>query len=292
MKSLYTIITILLLSPILSKAQDRVTRAQQLTCGCLDSLKALPFKTRTDSCFSKSIATALFDGSKKGEKIPSTVEGIRGYMALVKKAVYDNCPDFRQAYNEDAYNAFDSLSANEQANDFYRSGNKLLTAEKYDEAIPYYEKALKLDPKFLFAIDNLAVCYRKKNDYATALKYYQKSLAIFPAANMALLNTAVAYGLSKNNDEALNYYAKLRYYYPNDPEGYFGVAKMCAFSDKYEEALDNIFIAHKLYANAQSPYLKDSNTLVTYIYQQMKEKNMLEIFNRKAKQYNININSN
>jgi len=290
MKSLYTAVTLLLIifCPALSNAQERVTRAQQLTCGCLDSLKALPFKTRSDSCFSKSIAQALLES--KG--FPSTVDFMKSFITDVKKAVYANCPDFRQTYNEEEYKNFESLSSNEKANELYRSGNKLLTAEKYDEAIPFFEKALKADSKFLFAADNLAICYRKKKDYNTALKYYQQSLEIFPAANLALLNAAVVYTLNNNDDEALKHYAKLKYYYPKDPEGYFGVAKMSILAGKYEDALDNAFTAHLLYVDAKSPYINDSNTLVTYIYKQMKEKNMLELFNSKAKQYNITVNNN
>ncbi|WP_345955119.1 tetratricopeptide repeat protein [Mucilaginibacter sp. PAMB04168] len=275
-----------------SKAQDtRIARAQNLACGCLDSLKSLPFKQRADSCLSKSGAQALSEGMKSGTKVPTTVEGMRSFLTSVQKEVYSSCPTYRQGYNEEQMKVYEALSANPEAKKLYSNGGNLMEAQKWDEAIAAYEKAVKLDPKFAYAYDNIAICYRKKQDYKTAIKYYQKSLEVFPAGNLALQNLAAVYSYDNNNTEALNQYNKLKYLYPQDAEGYFGAGKLQAIAANYEVALDDIFTAHLLYAKNNSAYVKDSQQLVAYVYTKMKANNQEDAFMKKAKQYNININT-
>jgi tetratricopeptide (TPR) repeat protein len=61
-----------------------------------------------------------------------------------------------------AIDAFKSLAESDpKKENFYNYGVVLLGAEKYEEAVKQFNKALDLDPKYQNAIYNIAVCYVK-----------------------------------------------------------------------------------------------------------------------------------
>lgn len=285
MKFLITALFIVATATIVN-AQEKPSAIADEICHCLDSLKNLTFKERSDSCFIKTYVKTVV----KDKKMPGTVEGITGRLNDIKKQTYQYCPDYRQGYNEETSKVYDKLSANKEANNLYSSGTNKLHAKDYDGAITDLEKAVKLDKDFLYAIDHLAICYRQKNDYDTALKYYKRSLEIFPAGNLSNLNTAVVYGLKKDYKTSLTYYEKLKFYYPKDAEGYFGSSKMLLINGDYEASADNIFTAYHIYQDTNSPYLADCNTVIKVLYNQMKAQNSTDLFEKKAKEYNINVN--
>ncbi len=59
-------------------------------------------------------------------------------------------------------------------------GNDAFKAERYFEAIDYYQKTLKKDPNNIKANENIAFSYRKLKDYENAEKYYEKAVELHP----------------------------------------------------------------------------------------------------------------
>jgi tetratricopeptide (TPR) repeat protein len=57
--------------------------------------------------------------------------------------------------------------------------------EQYDLAIRNYKEALKLNPKYLTALNNLAHAYEKKNLSAQALEIYEQTLSQDPKNSTA-----------------------------------------------------------------------------------------------------------
>ena len=103
-------------------------------------------------------------------------------------------------------------------------------------------------------------------------------------------NIAVAYLAASDLKSAMESYQKFAFYYPEDPEGYFGIGRIYVASGEYEEAMDYVFAAHNIYTYSNSEYVKDSQQLISVIYNKMREKNKLDEFIQKAKQYGINYN--
>ncbi len=59
-------------------------------------------------------------------------------------------------------------------------GNDAFESKQYDRAISLYEQALADDPKYHYAIFNMAVTYQKKNNHDKAREYYQRAIDIEP----------------------------------------------------------------------------------------------------------------
>lgn len=91
-----------------------------------------------------------------------------------------------------------SISQNEKALENYYLAIDESKKENYKGAIEYYKKAVKIDPNFAFAYDNMGICYRKLEKYDEAIEAYEKSLKIDPNGLMPLQNIAVVYSYKKN----------------------------------------------------------------------------------------------
>ena len=180
-------------------------------------------------------------------------------------------------------------SPNAEVNNSFIIGNDFLRKEKYDMAIKSYLKAFKADTMCVPVIDNLALCYRKKGDNDNAIKYYTKSLSIYAEGDYALQNIGVAYTEISEYSKSNQYYKKLTLLYPSNAEGYFGLGKNYLLLSDYENALENIFTAHKIYLNEKSDYSKDTEKLMSIIYQSMKKINKLEEFNKVANRIGLKI---
>jgi tetratricopeptide (TPR) repeat protein len=59
-------------------------------------------------------------------------------------------------------------------------GSALAQAERYTEGLPELERALGLQPSSTLVLNNLAVFYVRRNEYARALDFWNRSLAIDP----------------------------------------------------------------------------------------------------------------
>ncbi len=162
-----------------------------------------------------------------------------------------------------------------------------MQAQNYKLAIEGLQLALKQDPKFVLALDDIAVCYRQLEDFDNAIKYYKKSLDIYPEGEYALMNIGVVYSLKSDYKTAIDYYERLIKYQPNNAEGYFGAGKNYLQLNNDEKALSDIFIAHRIYTENKSEYAKDTEMLMGAIYQKMVKENKEGIFKKIAAENNI-----
>lgn len=72
-------------------------------------------------------------------------------------------------------------------------------AERFDLALPWYEAALKLDPKDVNASTDLGVCYYYLNQADKALAQFDKSLALDPKHVKTLFNQGVVRAFGKQD---------------------------------------------------------------------------------------------
>jgi TolB-like protein/AraC-like DNA-binding protein/Tfp pilus assembly protein PilF len=100
---------------------------------------------------------------------------------------------------------------------FYRE-----TREGLFEAIPYFEKAIELDPEFALAHADLAISYafldiyRVEKKYAEQIDYYaDKALLYDPKLPQSLIAKATSHNLKGEFDLALPYLEKALEYHPN-----------------------------------------------------------------------------
>jgi tetratricopeptide (TPR) repeat protein len=80
-------------------------------------------------------------------------------------------------------------------------GNLYYDAERYDQAIPWYEQALKLDATNADVSTDLGVSYYQTNQPDKALKQFEHSLKVNPKHVKTLLNIGVVRAFAKQDLE-------------------------------------------------------------------------------------------
>lgn len=278
----------LLAGPLAAQKNTVPQLAAEKLCACIgETSQPDSAAARMQRCMPRAIADAALQLDNL--KVMNTVEGIQGTMLKTRELAVKTCPPARNAYVAQRSKLLYAASNTPVAQQAYSAGTELLEKQHYQEALPLFLRAIKLDPQFVKAYDHAAICYRQTKNLKKAATYYEKSLALFPEGDLALLNMAVVQSLQEKPAEARTYFDKLRFFHPYNPEGYFGVGKMALLAGEFPAALDNLFQAHRLYAEQDSPYLADSNKMIGLLYGAMKEKNQLDLFRSKAQQYHFNI---
>jgi len=98
-------------------------------------------------------------------------------------------------------------------------GNAYFDAERYADAIKWYEESLKLDPKDVDASTDLGVSYYYSNRTDEALKQFDYSLKLNPTHAKTLLNQGIVLAFGKRDLKgATAAWEKVVQLAPNSPE--------------------------------------------------------------------------
>ena len=259
-------------------------------CEYLDSID--DFKLLQDSIrpsLTAAMVKVMDEGTLEERKQMNTVEGVRGAFNGAYDLLPSYCYNVRRLIIEDKKDKYYKKSDNQKANEHFENGNDFMDNGNYKNAVKEFKSAIKLDKNFVYAIDHLAISYRRQENYKSAIKFYTKSLEIFPEGDIALLNLAASYSFIQDYINSIKSYDQLKFFYPNNPEGYFGLARMLFITEDYENALDNLFHAHRIYVDSNSEYVKDSEKLMSIVFDILIESNKSDLIDRKAKEHNITI---
>ncbi len=258
-------------------------------CECLQKSSKITEDVFRD-CLTKPMGELILtDKDPKVRESINTVDGIKTMILKIQGIVSKKCPDLVPELMENKEDVFYGESKNKKAQNSYVIAKDFMQKNNYKMAVESLQLALKEDPDFVLALDDIAVSYRQLNDYDNAIKYYKKSLEIYPEGNFALMNIGVVYTFKSDYKTAISYYEKLIQYHPDNAEGYFGVGKNYIMLNDDEKALENIFIAHVIYTNEKSEYVKDSEQLLGALYQKMKSENKEDLFKKIAAKNNVKI---
>ena len=287
MKRLLIILTLFLSTNAFSQTLE--VRAADRACDSIQKTKNL-----NDENYRKCLASSITDVMVKDKNSNdlqwmNTVDGIQGVLRKIDSIVSKNCVVYSKEKLDKLRKKFYGDSKIKFVNNSLIIGNDFLREKQYDLVIENYGMALKYDSLYVPVIDNLAVAYKKKGDLDTAIKYYTKSLSIYPEGDFALMNIGVIYTLKSEYKISNEYYSKLIRLYPDNAEGYFGLGKNLALLKEFESALENIFIAHRIYEHEKSEYVNDTQKIIGMLYQEMKAVNKEEDFNKIAKKMGIEL---
>lgn len=218
-------------------------------------------------------------------------EEYKKYYYEMERYMMANCPTVKEKIATNEKQSAKSFSDNKKAIEYYKKGMDESKKENFEKATEYYEKAVREDPEFAFAWDNLGVGYRKLGSYDKAIDCYKKSLEIDPKGMTPLQNIALVYQYKKEYQKAIEAYGKLAELDKNNPEIYYGIGNVYANDLKeYEKGLDNMCKAYNLYVYLKSPYRTDAEKIIRMIYAEMKKQGKEEQFNQILKNNNISQN--
>jgi len=236
----------------------------------------------------------IIDGKKQiniSININENSDEYKKYYYELERYMMTNCTSLKEKIASNEKLSGKSFSENEKAIEFYSKGLKEAKKDNYNKAAEWFEKAVKEDPEFAFAWDNLGINYRRLEKFDKAIECYQKSLEIDPNGLMPLQNIAIVYQYKKEYSKAIEAYEKLEEIDKNNPEVYYGIGNVYATNlNDYEKGLDNMCKAYNMYIEQKSPYRADAEKMINIIYVEMKKQGKEEEFVKILKANNISQN--
>lgn len=147
---------------------------------------------------------------------------------------------------------------NEAARLSYNEAAQLQQEGKFREAEESYLSAIKQDPGYCDAMDNLGQMLRSNGNTDQAIFWYKRSLSVKPDNPVAHQNLAVAYIVLGDADKSVAEFQWLIENDPKNPEGYYGLGNTFLTSGRPEAAIVPFERAEKLYREGSSPLLADA----------------------------------
>lgn len=124
------------------------------------------------------------------------------------------------------------------------------------EGIKYFDKALKIDPKFHVAYYHRGMAYSKIKEYKKAISDFDMCINIDPNFHVAYLNLAHLWSDQGELEKGISYFSKVLEFDPNYSEAYAARASNKYLLGQIDSAVDDINTCIKL--NPEDP--------VSYLY--------------------------
>jgi len=114
--------------------------------------------------------------------------------------------------------------------------------ERYDQAIPHFERAIQLKPDFAPAINGLGNAYSAKGDWDKAIEAYQKIIedVFYGTPHFALSNMALAYYQKGDFVRAEKNFLEALKLSPDFVNALAGLATTYLDQGRYEEAIQKL----------------------------------------------------
>jgi len=163
----------------------------------------------------------------------------------------------------------------------YHLGVALKDEGRYDEAIPYLEKAAQLKPDDANIPFNLGVVYFEKEQYDKAIEQFRKALALDSTNTDAWLNLGITALKQDDYATAAEAFQKYTALAPDDPQGfYFLAVTLLNLKENKDQHLKDALAAIQR-AIELDPENPDYYNIAGMVYKQMGDtKKSLEMFKK------------
>ncbi len=128
----------------------------------------------------------------------------------------------------------------------YITAGKLYQNGNYRKAIPYYKKAIAIDPRFATAYRSLAMASYNIGDFNAMKRYVKKSFELSDRISdrERYRNQAEFYLNVENNDKkAMAAYKKLLQFYPEDLSGHHQLGLLYSDLEEWDKAIEKFKIS-------------------------------------------------
>lgn len=157
----------------------------------------------------------LLDTNRRNAKILSRLAEI-----YYEKGELDKAYDFYQKIT-----AYEPASENARVA-YLNMGNILDDAQRFDEAIDVYKRALAISPKDDSALFNLGIAYKHAHKPELAIESWKKASELNPDNPKPLLALADFYYENSHYDLAMDEYQRILRRWPGVQEGHFNLASI------------------------------------------------------------------
>lgn len=207
----------------------------------------------TCCCFAVSLLS-LGSSAQEQNSLPSSNLRASASVPTIAKPAVPLTPELRG----DIYMA---RKMYREAIDMYREGpadsavltNKIGIAfhqlMQLDLAKKYYERAIKLNPKYPEAINNLGTIYYARKSYRRAIRYYKRALRVSKPTASIYANLGAAYFGRKDYKHASEYYQEAMKLDPDVFEHHSSFGTLMQERTVEERALFHLYLA-KMYAKS------------------------------------------
>jgi tetratricopeptide (TPR) repeat protein len=124
-----------------------------------------------------------------------------------------------------------------KASDLNSQGYELAEAGRWQEAIPYYQEALRLNPRNVHSLTNMGNALRALGRLSEALTYQDKALAVDPDNALAWANKAVVLSGLDRRPEAISCYDRSLKIDPSNKVTWFNKGVALFLLGKKSEAI-------------------------------------------------------
>jgi tetratricopeptide (TPR) repeat protein len=128
---------------------------------------------------------------------------------------------YKDGERTDTWKSWDSLGVFHSASDWFDKGYNAVENKEYDKAIPFYLRAIELDPAAADAYNNLGNAYKDQGNLTKAIESYDKAIELKPDDAGAYYNLGIAYNTQGNLTKAIESYDKAIELKPDDAAAYW-----------------------------------------------------------------------
>lgn len=141
---------------------------------------------------------------------------------------------------------FGSLERPDLARAYYARGTEWANQGNHDRALPDFDLAIDLDPRFALAYYNRALAWSAKGESDRAIADYDTALKLRPANASTLVGRAVEYTAKGDYRRAFADYDEAIRLEPDSPAGYFGRGRVRYYTDDFMRAASDFYRTHQL----------------------------------------------
>jgi tetratricopeptide (TPR) repeat protein/peroxiredoxin len=151
---------------------------------------------------------------------------------------------FQRGYFDQAQAAFQRAQLDDpsSAEALYGLGSVYLNQEKMTEARDCFDRAVKLTASYPDTLpnawNNLGLITAREGHAEQAIPYFEKALRLSPDHTVALVNLGSAYRQLKRWDESRRSFERALATHPDDPEANYGLGMVFAQTDDTDRAYD------------------------------------------------------
>lgn len=118
-------------------------------------------------------------------------------------------------------------------------GDQLRENNSFQEAIPYYRKALQISPNMHLTHNNIAICLTQTGNFHEARKHLSLSLMLNPESPDTLFNMGMVLGKLNLHEEAAASLYRFIQRVPRDAEAHFFLAESIRLAGRLNDAVSH-----------------------------------------------------